>query len=131
MGADVSVMDPYVEHWWELEKQDSYPHPDYSLMRFFERQENLTSILVEKDLWSSLKGVDAIVLSVRHEQFLNLDPDEVVKAVGKPCAIIDCFTILEDNKIQRYFELGCEVKGLGRGHIQRIKQSVKTISSDY
>jgi hypothetical protein len=29
---------------------------------------------------------------------------------------------LEDETIQRYFELGCEVKGLGRGHINRIKK---------
>jgi len=26
---------------------------------------------------------------------------------------------------QEYFELGCEVKALGRGHIQRIKKEVK------
>jgi hypothetical protein len=31
-----------------------------------------------------------------------------------------------DSKIRRYFELGCEVKGLGRGHIQRIKEDVRS-----
>ena len=126
MGADVSVMDPYVEHWWELENQDFYPHPDYSWMRFFERQNNLSSIQVEKNLNESLPRADAIVFAVRHEQFLILDPDEVIKAVGKPCAIIDCFTILDDDKIKRYFQLGCEVKGMGRGHIQRIKKGLLT-----
>ena len=30
-----------------------------------------------------------------------------------------------DGKIERYFELGCEVKGLGRGHINRIKDNVR------
>ncbi len=40
--------------------------------------------------------MDAIVLAVRHSLFLDLDPDEVVKAVGKPCAVVDCFTILDD-----------------------------------
>ena len=40
-------------------------------------------------------------------------------------AVIDCFGILDDARIRRYFELGCEVKGLGRGHIQRIKESVR------
>ena len=44
---------------------------------------------------------------------------------GKPVAIVDCFGILSDEKIRRYFELGCEVKGLGRGHVNRIKKSVK------
>ena len=37
-------------------------------------------------------GVDVIVLGVRHAQYLELAPDKVVKAVGKPCAIVDCFS---------------------------------------
>ena len=124
MGADVSVMDPYVDHWWELEKQDTYPSPGHSWKRFFHRQDKLSDISIEKDLWSSMKGKDAIVLAVRHSAFMDLDPDEVVRSVGKPCAVIDCFTMLDDEKIERYFELGCEVKALGRGHIQRIKKRV-------
>jgi translation initiation factor 2 alpha subunit (eIF-2alpha) len=32
---------------------------------------------------------------------------------------------LDDEKIKRYFELGCEVKGLGRGHVKRIKDQVR------
>ena len=47
------------------------------------------------------------------------------QAVGQPFAIIDCFCILDDAKIRRYFELGCEVKGMGRGHIRRIKDQVR------
>jgi len=39
--------------------------------------------------------------------------------------VIDCFGILDDAKIKRYFELGCEVKGLGRGHVKRIKDQVR------
>jgi hypothetical protein len=45
--------------------------------------------------------------------------------IGAPAAIIDCFGMLGDDQIRRYFELGCEVKGLGRGHVQRIKKQVK------
>jgi hypothetical protein len=45
--------------------------------------------------------------------------------IGGHAAIIDCFGILDDAKIQRYFELGCEVKGLGRGHVKRIKDRVQ------
>ena len=41
-------------------------------------------------------------------------------------AFVDCFGILEDDDIRRYFELGCEVKALGRGHIQRIKEEVRS-----
>ncbi|MGA1821191.1 MAG: nucleotide sugar dehydrogenase [Thermoplasmatota archaeon] len=124
MGADIKVHDPYVEHWWELEKQDSYPHPDYSWSRFFERQDKLSDLRIEKDMWESMRNVDAVVLAVRHEHYLDLNPDRVFEAVGKPFAVIDCFTILDDDQIKRYFELGCEVKGMGRGHIQRIKKSV-------
>jgi len=125
MGSDVRVHDAYVEHWWELESQDTYPGPGQSKARFFHRQERLKDLRIQPDLWKSMKGVDAVVLAVRHEPYLALDPDKVVKAVGKPCAIVDCFCILDDDQIRRYFELGCEVKGMGRGHIQRIKEAVR------
>ena len=125
MGAELRIHDPYVEHWWELENQDTYPHPSYSRARFFHRQDKLKDVRIEPDMWKAMKGVEAIVLAVRHAEYLDLDPDRVVKAVGKPCAIVDCFCILDDAKIQRFFELGCEVKGMGRGHIQRIKDAVR------
>ena len=48
-----------------------------------------------------------------------------MKWAGAPLAVIDCFGILSDETIRRYFELGCEVKALGRGHIQRIKEQVR------
>jgi nucleotide sugar dehydrogenase len=124
MGADIKIHDPYVDHWWELEKQDEYPDPDYSRKRFFDRQDKLSELRIEKDMWSSMNKVDAIILAVKHKQYLNLDPEEVVKSVGKPFAIIDCFTILNDDQIRKYFELGCEVKGMGRGHIASIKKVV-------
>ena len=38
--------------------------------------------------------------------------------------LLDCFCVLDDQKIRRYLELGCEVKGMGRGHIKRIKDSL-------
>ncbi len=123
MGAEVRVHDPYVDHWWELEKQDEYPaHNNWA--RFFRNQEGLKSLQVWKDLSQTLKGVDAVVLAVRHRPYLDLDPDQVVAWIGKPAAVIDCFGILNDGQIRRYFELGCEVKGAGRGHIHRIKRGV-------
>jgi UDP-N-acetyl-D-glucosamine dehydrogenase len=62
---------------------------------------------------------------VRHKPYLELQPDQVVEWAGAPLAIIDCFGILSDDRIPGYFELGCEVKALGRGHIQRIKEEVR------
>jgi UDP-N-acetyl-D-glucosamine dehydrogenase len=125
MGADVVVHDPYVKHWWEMEKQDTYPAPDHSLARFFRNQETLGDLRMMINLDETVKGADALVIAVRHQDYLSLDPDEMVKMAGKPMAVIDCFGILNDVTIRRYFELGCEVKGLGRGHVKRIKDEVR------
>jgi nucleotide sugar dehydrogenase len=125
MGADIRVHDPYVDHWYEFENQDEYPAPDQSWSRFFRNQQELKNLRVSKDLKASVKGVEAIILAVPHEQYLNLKPEDVVKWAGNPLAIIDCFGILPDDMIRKYFKLGCEVKALGRGHIQRIKEEVR------
>jgi UDP-N-acetyl-D-glucosamine dehydrogenase len=125
MGAETMVHDPYVKHWWELEKQDTYPAPGHSWARFFRNQDGLTETIVQKELPKTLAYADAVVFAVRHKHYLELTPDKVVEMVGRPAAIIDCFGILDDTKIRRYIELGCEVKGLGRGHIKRIKDQVQ------
>ncbi len=123
MGAEISVHDPYVDRWWEFENQDDYPSNSKAV--FFRNQKKLKDLKVQKDLDGALRGIDAMVLAVRHEPYLELDPDTIVKCAGHPVAVIDCFGILDDARIRRYFELGCEVKGLGRGHIQRIKDQVR------
>jgi UDP-N-acetyl-D-mannosaminuronate dehydrogenase len=124
MGAEMSVHDPYVEHWYELEQQDTFPAPGQSWARFFHKQEDLVNIRVQQDL-AAMKGVEAVILAVPHKQYLGIEPKQFVEWAGGPFAIVDCFGILDDDKIRRYFELGCEVKGLGRGHIQRIKEQVR------
>jgi UDP-N-acetyl-D-glucosamine dehydrogenase len=125
MGAELRVHDPYVLRWWEFENQDDYPASSHGLKRFFRGQEKLKDLRVEQQLEKALKGIDAMILAVRHKGYLSLDPDRVVKSAGGAIAVIDCFGILDDEKIRRYFELGCEVKGLGRGHVQRIKEQVR------
>ena len=125
MGAELRVHDPYVQHWWEIEKQDEYPSPTHSLKRFFRSQDKLSELRVEKDLKQALSGTDAVIFAVRHKHYLDLNPDNIVEMAGGSLAIIDCFGILDDDKIKRYFELGCEVKGLGRGHVKRIKDQVR------
>jgi hypothetical protein len=119
------VHDPYVKHWWEIEKQDTYPAPGHSWARFFRNQESLNDIRMQSHIADALKGVDAVILAVRHHQYLDLSPEDVLEMAGNPMAVVDCFGILNDDAIDRYFELGCEVKGLGRGHIQRIKEAVR------
>ncbi len=125
MGAELRVHDPYVLHWWEFEKQDEYPASSHSLRRFFRGQERLKDLRVEQSLDKALHGIDAVILAVRHKHYLSLDPDDIVEQANGPIAVIDCFGILDDEKIKRYFELGCEVKGLGRGHVKRIKDHVR------
>lgn len=125
MGAELRVHDPYVQHWWEFEKQDEYPSQTQSMKRFFRNQDKLIDLRVEQDLKQALYGTDAVIFAVRHKHYLDLDPDKVVETAGSPLAVIDCFGILDDAKIKRYFELGCEVKGLGRGHVKRIKDQVR------
>ena len=116
--------DPYLDHWWEFEAQDTYPTPDTASAASSTARRRSRNLRVEKDLSQAIKGVDALVLAVRHSPYLQLQPDEVFQNVGKPFAIVDCFCILNDAQIRRYFELGCEVKGMGRGHIRRIKDEV-------
>jgi len=125
MGAEVKAHDPYVQHWWELEKQDTYPAVGTGWSRFFRNQEHLKDFKMIPDLADALSGADAVIFAVRHKPYLNLGPEELVRMTGGPVAVIDCFGILDDRKIEKYFELGCEVKGLGRGHIQRIKDRVR------
>ncbi|MFH1950481.1 MAG: nucleotide sugar dehydrogenase [Pseudomonadota bacterium] len=125
MGADIKAHDPYVQHWWELEKQDSYPAVGASWSRFFRNQEHLSGFSMTSDMEEALKGSDAVILAVRHKPYLELEPEEVVRMAGGPLAVVDCFGILDDRRIEKYFELGCEVKGMGRGHINRIKDMVR------
>ena len=125
MGAEVVVHDPYVQHWWEFEKQDSYPAPGKSWARFFRNQEKLTELRIQQNLAKSLESVDAVILAVRHQAYRKLTPDEILRMSGRPIAVIDCFGILDDSKISRFFELGCEVKGLGRGHVKRLKDEAR------
>jgi len=126
MGGNIVVHDPYVRHWWELEKQDTYPAPGHSWARFFRNQEGLTQTRVHAEMEPALAGVDAVVLAVRHRHYNNLQPADMIEMTGGSMAIIDCFGILDDDQIREYFKLGCEVKGLGRGHIQRIKETVRS-----
>jgi nucleotide sugar dehydrogenase len=125
MGAEMRAHDPYVEQWWEFAEQDAYPTSGLSWKRFFRNQDELSSLKVENDLGEALKGVDALILAVPHDAYRKLTPEQVVAWAGKPIAVVDCFGLLDDATIARYFELGCEVKGLGRGHIQRIKQAAR------
>jgi len=54
-----------------------------------------------------LRGADAVVLAVRHKDYLNMIPDQIIAMTGHPVAVVDCFGMLDDDAIRRFFELGC------------------------
>ncbi len=125
MGALMSVHDPYVEHWWEFEKQDTYPTPGFSWARFFRNQERLTDLRVQSDLDAAIAGVDGVILAARHEEYLALEAERVLKAAGRPLLVVDAFNLLDDDKIRDYLRRGCTVRGMGRGHIHRLKEELE------
>ncbi|MGD9217307.1 MAG: UDP binding domain-containing protein [Desulfobacteraceae bacterium] len=126
MGGEVVVHDPYVKHWWEIEKQDAYPAPGRSMSRFFRNQEGLNALSIHNEIEPALKNADAVVFAVNHLEYKNLNPQEVIQMVGRPVAVVDCFGMMDDEKIKTYVRHGCEFKGMGRGHIKRLKDEVKS-----
>ena len=125
MRAEIRIQDPYVQHWDELENQDAHIEAGDSLARFFTNQGHLNEIAVHHELPSAATGIDALILAVPHDMYSDLSPDDVAAWAGGPIAVVDCFGILDDDRIRRYFELGCEVKAMGRGHVRRIKEAVR------
>ncbi len=71
-----------VEHWYEIETPDTYPSSGNSLARFFRNQQDLPRLRVQKDLAAALKGMEAVILAVRHSPYLDLEPDQVVEWAG-------------------------------------------------
>jgi len=47
----------------------------------------------------------------------------VVEAAGKSLAIIDTQNLLTDDEIKKYLDLGCEVRGVGKGHIEKLRRN--------
>ena len=126
-----TIHDPYVDHWYEMENQDTYPASGHSWKRFFRNQEGLTKLKIESDFSTAIKDIEALILAVPHNEYLNFEPETIVKMAGGPIAVIDCFGILSDKDIKKYFELGCEVKALGRGHENAVIGTNPVVLADY
>jgi hypothetical protein len=57
--------------------------------------------------------------------YLELEPEQIIAMISNPAVIIDCFAMLtEDTQTKTFFAAGYEVKGLGRGHMKRLKEEV-------
>ena len=107
--------------WNALKERGASPYVHDPLVKVWPE---IPSAKVEKDLWESMRGKDAIIFAVPHREYLRLSPEKVVEAVGKPCAIIDTQNILNDEEIKAYLKLGCEVRGVGKGHIKLLKKEL-------
>ncbi|MBW6516410.1 MAG: nucleotide sugar dehydrogenase [Candidatus Cloacimonetes bacterium] len=92
--AIAKVHDPYVDYWAEME-----------------------NIPVLSDKKKALREADVIIFAVGHNEYIEYNPTEIVKLSGKKPLIIDCSNFLTDKKIGQYLQLGCKVKGVGKGHI--------------
>lgn len=92
--AVVKAHDSYVEFWDELPE-----------------------VVVEKDIAKTVKGSDVVVFGVGHKDYIELEPEKLLEMCGTKPLIVDCSNFLNDEKINKYKELGCKVRGLGKGHI--------------
>ena len=72
MGAELSVHDPYVEHWYEFETQDTYPATGTPWRASSATRRISRSLRVQKDLAAALEGVEAVIFAVRHSPYLEL-----------------------------------------------------------
>ncbi|MDI6784662.1 MAG: UDP binding domain-containing protein [bacterium] len=116
LGAKIAVGDPYVKSLDELSEQDRNPH---SMAFHFKNQALLKNLKVSADTKSVLCGAEVILFVVPHQEYLEIAPDGVIKATGKPAkslVIVDCGT-LDDEKIAIYLKRGCRVKKMYHGHI--------------
>jgi len=95
--AEVVCHDMYVEFWAELETEEVY-----------------------NDLDKVLKGAEVVIIAVGHTDYKTIEPAELVAKCGTKPLIIDCSNFLDDEKIKQYKDLGCKVKGVGKGHIAAL-----------
>jgi len=96
--AQVKTHDPYVETWPEMEENH-----------------------IQNDLNNVLPESDVVIFAVGHSQYRKLAPEYVVNMCKTKPLIVDCSNFLSDETIQLYKELGCKVRGVGKGHIVNNK----------
>ncbi|MBC8525691.1 MAG: nucleotide sugar dehydrogenase [Candidatus Cloacimonetes bacterium] len=104
--------------WEELMEKDAVISVHDPLVKIWPEVGNMR---VKKDIKTVLSDTEIVIFAVGHKSYLDLEPEEVVPLCGKPPLIIDCSNFISDKKIIKYLKLGCEVKGVGKGHIERLK----------
>jgi nucleotide sugar dehydrogenase len=95
--AEVKVHDPYVKSWPEMEDID-----------------------IEEKLEDAVAEAEVVVFAVGHDEYKQLEPKELIEKCSCTPLIIDCSNFISDAKIIEYLNLGCQVKGVGKGHIDNL-----------
>ena len=96
VGATIVAHDPYVQHWPERPEVRHLP------------------------LDEGLARADAVVLAVRHQAYLTLDPRRLT---GRPgLVVLDTQDIVSDAKADELRAAGLRVIGVGKGHWRRLDQ---------
>ncbi|MBN2460101.1 MAG: nucleotide sugar dehydrogenase, partial [Candidatus Cloacimonetes bacterium] len=96
--AVVRVHDPYVDYWPELE-----------------------NVKIDKDLADVLWRTDVVVFAVGHRIYKEMQPSHLLELCKSQPLILDCSNFISDDKIKAYLKAGCQVKGVGKGHISLLK----------
>jgi nucleotide sugar dehydrogenase len=94
-GATVLAHDPYVRHWPE---RPGVPHVS---------------------LDDGIARADAIVLAVRHQAYLTLDPARLTGRRG--LVVLDTQDIVDDAKAATLRSAGLRVIGVGKGHWRTLE----------
>jgi len=123
--SNIKIHDPYIKTWHEIESQSEYPVKGIDWNNQLSNQNLANDLKMEDTISDTINGADVVILAVRHAEYMNLDPKDVVDMIGNSALIVDCFGLLNDEQIAKYILLGCDVKGLGRGHIDRIKEELQ------
>jgi UDP-N-acetyl-D-mannosaminuronate dehydrogenase len=96
-GAQVSVHDPYLHDWPELPELPWLPHLD------------------------ALRDADIVVLATRHRQYRHQD----WRPYARPGQLwVDANNLLDDAAILALLQQGCDVIGIGKGHISTLKETL-------
>jgi len=67
---------------------------------------------------------DVIVYVVRYEQYLNLDPQLLIKNLKENVLLVDAFDIFNDYKINAFLKNKINIIGVGKGHINYMKNDL-------
>ena len=64
------------------------------------------------------KKIDAVIFTVRHKEYTNIDPYKFMKVFPKIKFIIDGFNIVSNKNAKIFRENNIKIKGIGKAYWQ-------------